>query len=120
MIAALSIPYQAQRDAARYIARGGPPTRKPAGGHPPALTLAEQILVTVLHQRFQTPQPVLAELFGVATGTITKARRQARPLLEQYGHHIEAARTPIKTLTSLTAYASAHGIELTPKPKPAR
>ena len=119
LIAALSTPYQAQREAALYIARGGPPTRKPAGGHPPALSLAEQVLVTVLRQRFRTPQPVLAELFGVATGTIAKAERQARPLLEQYGHHIEAARKPFKTLASLTTYASAHGIELSPKAKPA-
>ena len=120
LIAALSIPYQAQRDAALYIARGGPPTRKPAGGHPPALTLAEQVLVTVLRQRFRTPQPVLAELFGVATGTIAKAERQARPLLEQHRHHTEPATTPIKTLADLTAHATAHGIELTPKAKPAR
>jgi Rhodopirellula transposase DDE domain len=119
LIAALSTPYQARREAALYIARGGPPTRKPAGGHPTALSLAEQILVTVLHQRFGLPQHVLASLFGVVTGTIAKAERQARPLLEQYGCQIEPTGTPIKTLADLTAYASAHGIQLTPKAKPA-
>jgi transposase len=119
LIAALSTPYHAQREAALYIARGGPPTRKPAGGHPPALSLAEQVLVTVLRQRFGLPQHVLASLFGVVTGTIAKAERQARPLLEQYGHQVEPTGTPIKTLADLTAYASAHGIELTPKAKPA-
>src|SRR5258708_4972686 len=102
LIAALSTPYQAQRGAALYVARGGPPTRKPAGGHPPALTLAEQVLVTVLRQRFRTPQPVLAELFGVATATIAKAERQARPLLEPHGHHIEPARPPTTTQPPLT------------------
>jgi len=120
LIAALSTPYQAQREAALYIARGGPPTRKPAGGHPLALSLAEQVLVTVLRRRFGLPQHVLASLFGVVTGTIAKAERQARPLLDQYGCQIEPAGTPIKTLADLTAYASAHGIELTPKAKPAR
>ncbi len=119
MISALTVPYQAQHDAGLYIARGGPPTRKPAGGHPPALTLAEQALVTVLRRRFRTPQPVLAELFGVVTGTIAKAERQVRPLLDQHGPHIEPAATPIKTLAGLSAYASAHGIDLTPKAKPA-
>jgi transposase len=119
LIAALSTPYQAQREAALYIARGGPPTRKPAGGHPAALSLAEQVLVTVLRQRFGLPQHVLASLFGVVTGTIAKAERQARPLLEQYGHQVEPAGTPIKTLAALTAYASDHGIDLTPKAKPA-
>ena len=120
LIAALSTPYQAQREAALYIARGGPPARKPAGGHPSALSLAEQVLITVLHRRFRLPQHVLATLFGVVTGTIVKAERQIRPLLEQYGHQIEPAATPIKTLEGLTTYASAHGIQLTPKAKPAR
>ena len=119
MISALAVPYQAQRDADLYIRRGGPPARKPAGGHPPALTLAEQALVTVLRQRFRTPQPVLAELFGVVTGTIAKAERQIRPLLDQHGPQIAPAATPIKTLAGLSAYASAHGIGLTPKAKPA-
>jgi hypothetical protein len=119
MISTLTVSHQAQRDAELYIRRGGPPARKPAGRHPPALTLAEQALVTVLRQRFRTPQHVLAELFGVVTGTIAKAERQARPLLEQYGLHIKPARKPIKTLAGLTAYASAHGIDLAPKAKPA-
>jgi hypothetical protein len=119
MISALAVPYQAQRDAELYIRRGGPPTRKPADRHPPALTLAEQALVTVLRQRFRTPQHVLAELFGVVTGTIAKAERQARPLLEQYGPQIKPARKPMKTLAELAAYASAHGVDLTPKAKPA-
>jgi hypothetical protein len=77
------------------------------------------VLITVLRQRFRLPQHVLASLFGVVTGTIAKAERQARPLLEQYGNQIEPAGTLIKTLAGLTAYASAHGIELTPKAKPA-
>jgi hypothetical protein len=119
LIAALSTPYQAQREAALYIARGGPPTRKPAGGHPPALSLAEQVLVTILRQRFGTPQHVLAELFGVVTGTIARAERQARPPLEQHGHQTKPAPAPVKTLAELTAYATAHGIELIPKAKPA-
>jgi hypothetical protein len=120
LIAALSTPYQMQREITLNNARGGPPTRKPAGGHPAALSLAEQVLVTVLRQRFRTPQHVLAGLFGVVTATIAKAERQARPLLEQHGHQALPARTPIKTLAELTAYASAHGVELTPKTKPAR
>jgi len=120
MISALEVPRQAQRDAELYIRRGGPPTRKPADRHPAALTLSEQALVTVLRQRFGIPQHVLAELFGVVTGSIAKAERQARPLLAQHGIQIEPATAPIKTLEALTAYGTAHGIDLTPKPKPAR
>ncbi|MEV6869104.1 ISAzo13 family transposase, partial [Streptosporangium subroseum] len=79
LITTLAIPWQAQHGADLYNRRGGPPTRKPGGGHPPALTLAEQTLVTVLRLRFRPPQSVLAELFGVVTGTIAKAERQIRP-----------------------------------------
>jgi Rhodopirellula transposase DDE domain len=120
MLSTLAIPYQAQRDADLYIRRGGPPTRKPADRHPPALTLAEQALITVLHQRFRTPQHVLAELYGVVTGTIAKAEHQIRPLLIHAGYVIEPAGTRLGTLAELTAYASSRGLELTPKTKPAR
>ena len=120
LISTLATAHQAQRHAALYIRRGGPPTRKPAGGHPPALSLAEQTLVTVLRLRFRTPQAALAQLFGVVTGTISKAERETRPLLYQHGYIIEPARTPLKTLTDLTAYAQANGLVLTPKAKPAR
>jgi hypothetical protein len=108
-------PNQAQREAALYIARGGPPTRKPPTRRLPALTIAEQVLIIILRQRFGPPRPELAERFGVVTGTIAKAQRQARPLPEQHGHQIKPAPAPIKTLAELTAYASAHGVELTPK-----
>jgi hypothetical protein len=74
----------------------------------------------VLRQRFRTPQHVLAELFGVVTGTIAKAERQIRPLPDQVGSQIEPAATPIKTMAGLTTHASAHGIDLHPKAKPAR
>lgn len=119
LITSLTVPYRIQRDNELFTRRGGPPTRRAAGGHPPALTLAEQTLITVLRLRFRTPQPVLAELFGVSLGTVTKADREIRPLLEQGGHTVTPAATRLATLTDLTAHAHAHGINLTPKPKPA-
>ena len=73
MISALAVPYQAQRDAELYIRRGGPPTRKPADRHPPALTLAEQALVTVLRQRFRP-----AALAGGVLALARRARSQVR------------------------------------------
>jgi hypothetical protein len=119
LISTLRIPWQAQREAGLYIARGGAATRKPAGGHPQALTLAEQVLITILRIRFSTPQRVLADLFGVVTATIAKAERQIRPLLEQQGRQFQPAATSIRTLQDLITYGSAHGISLTPKAKPA-
>ncbi|HUY45117.1 MAG TPA: ISAzo13 family transposase [Streptosporangiaceae bacterium] len=120
LTATLAIPYQAQREAARHIARGGPATRRRAGGHPQAMTLAEKTLVTIIRQRLAVPRPVLAGLFGVAPNTIATAERQVRPLLARAGHTTEPATTPLTTLADLTAYAASHGITLTPKTKPAR
>jgi hypothetical protein len=117
---ALALPYQAQREAEMHLARGGPATRRRAGGHPAALTLDEKILVTLMRQRLELPRPVLAELFGVSTGTIATAERQIKPLLKRAGHSIEPATTQLTSLAGLTAYGSAHGLTLTPKTKPAR
>ena len=117
---ALALPYQAQREAEMHIARGGPATRRRAGGPPQALPLAEKTLVTILRRRLAVPKPVLADLFGVSTGTISTAERQITPLLKRAGHKIKPATTKLTTLADLTAYASAQGITLTPKTKPAR
>jgi len=84
------------------------------------MTLAEKALVTIMRQRLAVPRPVLADLFGVSAGTIATAERQLKPLLKRAGHSIEPAAAPLTTLADLTAYASAHGITLTPKTKPAR
>ena len=120
LIRTLTLPYHLQREATLHARRGGPPTRKPAGGHPPALTLAEQTLITILRLRYKTPQHVLAELFGVTTTTIAKAEQQLRPLLTQAGYPTTQLAVPrLTTLTSLTAHAHTYGIDLTPKPKPA-
>jgi hypothetical protein len=120
LITTLTITCQAQRHTSLYIRRGGPPTRKPAGGHPPALSIAGKTLVTLLRLRFRPPKPVLAELFGAAPNTITGAEQQIWPLLTQAGHYIEPAGPQFTTLAGLTRYAQAHGLDLTPKAKPAR
>jgi transposase len=120
LITTLAVPRRIQHDTQLWLHRGGPPARKPGGGHPPALTLAEQVLATVLRQRFALPRLALATLFGVTYGTIAKAEDHLAPLLDWYGPAIPPAPQPLKTLASLTAYAHAHGLTLTPKPKPAR
>ena len=120
LTAALAVSYQAQREADRHIARGGPATRRRAGGHPQAMTLGEKTLVTIMRQRLAVPRSILAGLFGVSANTIGTAERQIKPLLQQAGHTIEPAATSLTTLASLIEYASSNGITLTPKTKPAR
>jgi hypothetical protein len=78
------------------------------------------ILATILRARFRMPRRVTAELFGVVTGTIAKAERQIRPLLDQRRHVIQPAGTHVKTLAELTALAAAHGVTLIPGTKAAR
>jgi transposase len=120
LTAALAVPYQAQLEAGRHIARGGPATRRRAGGHPAAMTLAEKTLVTIMRQRLGVPRSVMADLFGVSANTIATAERQIKPLLERAGHTPRPATARCTTLAELTAYAASHGITLTPKTKPAR
>ena len=117
---ALVIPYQAHREAGLHIARGGPASRKPAGGYPAALTLPEMILATILRARFRMPRRVLAELSGVVNGTIAKAERQIRPLLDQRRHVIQPAGMQVTTPAELTAFAARHDITLIPGTKAAR
>jgi hypothetical protein len=60
LTAALAVPYQAQREADRHVAHGGPATRRRAGGPPQAMTLAEKTLVTIMRQHLGVPRAVLA------------------------------------------------------------
>ncbi|HEY3604186.1 MAG TPA: ISAzo13 family transposase [Sporichthyaceae bacterium] len=115
----LALPYTAYREAELHVRRGGPSWRKPAGGHPPALTLPEMLLVAVLRVRFRMPRHILAELFGVTDGPIAKAERQIKPLLDQRKHTITPTQTKFSTLTELTTYAATHGVTLTPTAKSA-
>ena len=115
----LVLPYQAYREAELHVRRGGPCWRKPAGGHPPALTLPDMLLITVLRGRYRIPRRVLAELFGVVDGTIATAERRIKPLLAQRKHTITPTGIRFRTLDELTAYAAAHGATHTPTPQPA-
>jgi hypothetical protein len=117
---ALAISHRAYTEAALHVHRGGPSWRKPAGGHPPALTVPEMLLVATLRTRFQLPRRVLAELFATSTNTITKAEKQITPLLDLHKHTIKPAETTYTTLAELTTFAAANGVTLTPGTKPAR
>ncbi len=112
----LVLPYQAYREAELHVRRGGPCWRKPAGGQPPALTLEEKLLITVLRARYRMPQRVLAELFGVADTTIATAERRIKPLLDQRQHTITPTGIRFRTLDELAAHAATHSVSLNPTP----
>ena len=85
----------------------------PPPGRRPALSLADQTLITVLSPRSRPHAAALAQLFAVPAGTIQAARRRTWPALIQAGYPTELAGPQLKTLTDLTAYASARGLQLT-------
>jgi hypothetical protein len=87
----------------------------PPPGRQPALSLAEQTLITVLSLRFRPHAATLAQLFAVTAGAIGTAQRRIWPLLVQAGYPTELAGPQLKTLTDLTAYAQAHGLTITPR-----
>jgi hypothetical protein len=78
------------------------------------------ILATSVRARFRIPLRVAAELFGVAIGTIAKAERQIRPLLDQRRHVIQPAGIQVKTLAEFTDFVAAHGVTLIQGTKTAR
>jgi|SRR5580693_4321957 transposase len=85
----------------------------PAGRRPQPLNLADQTLITLLSLRFRPHAAALAQLFAVPATAITTAHSRIWPLLIQAGHPTELAGPQLKTLTDLTAYAHAHGLNLT-------
>jgi len=85
----------------------------PRARRPGPLNLAEQTLITLLSLRFRPHAAALAELFAVPAGAIQAAQHRIWPLLVQAGYPTELAGPQLKTPADLTAYARAHGIELT-------
>jgi Rhodopirellula transposase DDE domain len=88
----------------------------PPASRQPALSLAEQTLITVLSLRFRPLAATLAQLFAVPASTIRTAQHRIWPLLIQTGYPAQPAGSQLKTLTDLTTYAARHGLTLTPEP----
>jgi transposase len=109
----LTVPREAQREAALHNRRGGPRRLPPGLGRRPRLTLADRLLATVLDQRFSMPQPAIADLFGVKRMTINNAVRETRQLLTQIRHAIQPAGTQLATLADLADHAARAGLDLT-------
>ena len=111
LIATLLTLHNQQREASLHKRRGHRPRMAaPGTGRRPILTLADQILATILHQRFALPQVVIAELFGVRPETINKRIRETRQLLDQAGHTIQPGPRRLATLDDLNALAAAEGL----------
>jgi len=108
-----------QREAGLDKRRGHHPRlTAPGAGRRPALTLADRLLATVLHQRLGLPQVAIAALVSVRPETINKRIRDVRQLLDQAGHAIPGPHR-LASLDDLYSLATTEGITLTPETKTA-
>lgn len=122
LIIRLTVLHQAQREVELHNRRGGPRRIKvnaTGPGRPPILTLADRVLATVLHHRFNLPQTATGQLLGVAQTTINRAIRQTSQLLHQINHTVEPAPAPLTTLADIKAFITTAGITPPPQPQPA-
>jgi transposase len=120
LIAALMTLHHQQREASLDQRRGHRPRLiAPGPGRRPVLTLADQLLATVLHQRLALPQAAIAALFSVQPETINRRIRGIRQLLDQAGHPIQPGPRHLASLNDLYNLATAEGIEGPPQIKTA-
>jgi len=116
---ALALPWQAAQEARLYQQRGRPRQRPATSGPRPAFDLTGQLAVTLIHQHLSLPQHVLGWLTGTYPDKIRKAINTITPLLAQHPTQTTPAPIHLRTPDDLTRYATAAGITLPPKTKPA-
>ncbi len=86
-----------RREQVRHAARGGRRRVAPGTGRKPALTPADQILVTVLYLRKHSLQELLGQLFNTTAMTISRAVKDVRPLLEANSVCLPASTARFRT-----------------------
>ena len=120
LTAALAGPAAALREAALHRRRGRRPRQHaPGTGRRPRLTLADKLLALILRDRHGLPCKATAALLGVRHELTSRYTSDIRTLLRQAGHVIQPAPRKLATLSDLCRYATAHGITVPAKIKPA-
>src|SRR4051794_4537343 len=97
--------WQACREGRLHTRRGGGRRREPGAGRSAVLSLADRLVVTVVHLRTGVPHDALAVAFGVDRSTITRAIGQVRPLLAGRGF-ARPSGVRLRTLADVFAYAA--------------
>ncbi|MFF3062134.1 transposase family protein, partial [Streptomyces sp. NPDC057909] len=109
----LSPRWQAQRESALHVQRGGKRRRAEGAGRKPRLQLVDRLLVTLVHLRLGLPHAALAELYRVDRSTVSAAIRQMRPLLAARGFAVpDQPGIRLRTLDDVFAYADSEGVDL--------
>ena len=113
LITRLLTPRDTQREAALHSRRGGHRHTAKGPGRRPTLTLADRVVLTLIHDRFRLPVKDITKLFDIGQTTANKVIRDTRQLLNQIDHTIDPAQ-PLTTLAEFTTYITTTGI--TPNP----
>jgi hypothetical protein len=120
LTAALTAPADALREAARDRRRGYRPRQiAPGTGPRPRHTLTTKLTAALLHDRCGLPQKAIAALCQTSPEAISRHIGDIRRLLRQAGHAIEPAPARLATLDDLYRHATAAGITIPAKTKPA-
>ncbi|MFF4909049.1 transposase family protein [Streptomyces sp. NPDC001260] len=93
--------------------RGAERQREAGAGPKHDLVFTDRLLVTLVHLRTGLPHAALAELYGIARSTISRAIGEIRPLLAVRGFAVpDHYGMRLRTLADVFAYAEAAGIRL--------
>ncbi|MFD9136685.1 transposase family protein [Streptomyces bottropensis] len=94
--------------------RRGTERQREAGAGPKYdLAFTDRVLVTLVRLRTGLPHAALAELYGTARSTISRAIGEIRPLLATRGFAVtDRPSVRLRTLADVFAYAEAEGIRL--------
>jgi transposase len=98
---------EVQREQVLRTRRGHERLVAPGTGAKAKLAPADRILATVLHLRKLATMELLGQLFGVTAMTISRAKRQVRPLLEAHGHHINASTARFRTPADIATFLAS-------------
>ncbi|MFH9125691.1 transposase family protein [Streptomyces globisporus] len=113
LIEELAGPWLARCESALRERRGAERQRDAGAGPKHDLVFTDRVLVTLVHLRTGLPHVALAELYGTARSTISRAISEIRPLLAARGFAVpDRPGVRLRTLADVFAYAEAEGIRL--------
>jgi hypothetical protein len=114
LLAAVAVPWQADREHRLALARGSG-SRKHGGGPPGPFRLPYEAVVAAAacRLRLRLPYRLLGEVLGTHPSTVSEAAARVIPHLQARGITPQAGGTRISTLAGLHQHAAAHGITIT-------
>ena len=117
LLAAVAVPWQADREHRLALARGSGSRKRDSGPAGPFRLPFEAIVAAAAcHLRLRMPYRLPGEVLGAHSSTISEAAARVIPHLEEHGITAQPGSTRISTLAGLLEHAAAHGITITGTP----